>query len=208
MAKMGVPFTVYDHDTIEGHNVPNQLLFGAADIGEEKARKLGRRLMDFTAYASPQPVTRMFRPRDLEGYDTVVMAVDTLGMRRALWETIRDHNRRWGNPLRVVDLRMGGQTACVYTLWRTPNTDFHPEAMVRYAATLVEGSADVDECGNQSFAPTAMIVGGFAGQVLAALARGDAVPSEIYWSGDYLAVPAIVLGQPFCPAPRDAPIAA
>lgn len=103
LAKMGVEtIDVWDHDTVEGHNVPNQL-YGRRDIGALKVEALARTVEALTGCRVTQQARR-FEPT-APTHPIVVLAVDTMAARREIWDAV------WRRPETrlVIDTRMGAE---------------------------------------------------------------------------------------------------
>lgn len=120
LAKMGIPkLTVYDPDTIEEHNLPNQLYAPSyvengveiSTIGQKKVILLHHLIRGF--------VTNLFfimRPENYESQPLsgiVVSGVDSMSARRTIWEGVKAHK----DFVDVyVEARMGAEVGMVYTI--------------------------------------------------------------------------------------------
>lgn len=79
LARMGLTkFTLYDFDTVESHNIANQL-YRHIDIGKPKTEALAGMLRDINPDVDIKMVER-YNGQRLSGY--VFMAVDTIAVRR------------------------------------------------------------------------------------------------------------------------------
>lgn len=208
LAKMGVgDFAVYDPDTVEVHNSPNQVLFAATDAGQHKVSVLSRALQTLTGTTVSDPRGRgqlfrlsvqvnvlRFPPAMARQYDTVVVATDNLPSRARIWEQAKQE----GRCRTFIDLRMGGRAAVRYVLTRNPHGEWNPQAVMAYEDLLTR-TPDDDACGARSFIGTAMICGGLFAQSLAYVARGQTVPFELAFHYDHPAMPITIVGPGYEP---------
>ncbi len=101
LAKMGVmDLTVYDFDAVEEENLNSQW-YREADVGKAKVAALAEGVR---AYAGFDPKIRDERYEDQPLGGTVIAAVDSMAVRRKIWEQIKL------NPSveLFIDGRMGG----------------------------------------------------------------------------------------------------
>ncbi len=101
---------VYDFDSIEAHNLPNQG-FGLPDLGKNKAIALKERLgADFgvNVEAVPEKVTST-TPMDTE---VVISAVDSMAARKDIWAAVKGST----DVSLFIDARMGAMYAEVYSV--------------------------------------------------------------------------------------------
>lgn len=125
LTKMGCSnITVFDHDKVEPHNMPNQR-FSPSDMGMTKVEAI----RDFV-YASTgtkiNAVPRRWTPEDkLSGI--VISAVDSMRTRKQIWKKVRY------NPVvrLFIDGRIGGENFEVYAL-----APVDPDGAKFYAKTL------------------------------------------------------------------------
>ncbi len=109
LAKMGAHgLTVWDPDTVETHNLPNQM-FGERAIGQNKAEATARLVEHFEGVEID---ARAESFEDGEVGEVAVMAVDSIKARRAIWEDLRV---RPGLDV-VVDGRMGAEVCELYAV--------------------------------------------------------------------------------------------
>lgn len=109
LAKMGVGrICVYDDDRVEEHNIPNQL-FAVGDCGRLKVEALRDMVLRFHGVdVEACPVRYVDQP--LSGI--VVVAVDAMDARLAIWEQVR---YRIGIDL-FIDSRMGAEVGKVMAI--------------------------------------------------------------------------------------------
>ena len=135
LVKMGCPrITFFDDDTVEPHNLPNQL-YRMADIGLPKVEALARILREYVD-AEITPINERVTKRTFSGI--VISAVDSMSARRAIWENCVRYKA--GVKL-YVDARMGGEVGRVLTVSPT-----NPMGVSAYEATLfsdAEGSQEL-----------------------------------------------------------------
>ncbi|HSV94540.1 MAG TPA: ThiF family adenylyltransferase [Spirochaetia bacterium] len=156
LGKMGVGSLVFlDDDTVESHNIPNQL-FRLADTGRPKVEAFKEMLGEFTDSKVETVQQRFDGSQPLNG--VVMSAVDSMAARKVIWEKIRFNIHV---PL-YVEGRMAAEVFRVYTL--DPNDLDMVEA---YEKTLYsDQEAVVQPCTQKSIIYTAMVIGGImAGQL-------------------------------------------
>jgi len=128
LAKMGCGnLWVYDFDTVESHNLPNQL-YREKDIGRPKVEALKDMVQEFTGIEIKAFNTRV----DGKGFGgIVVFAVDSMDERMKLWEGVKYNPRV---PL-LIDGRMGAEVMRVFSIVPTD-----PDDVRRYEAELYPSS--------------------------------------------------------------------
>lgn len=105
LAKSGAErITVWDDDTIEPHNLPNQW-YRLADVGRPKVLALQELVRDMTGVDIEVQQLRFEGPGATE---VTVCAVDSMDIRIALWRQL--HPR----PSLYVDARMGAEVGKVH----------------------------------------------------------------------------------------------
>jgi molybdopterin/thiamine biosynthesis adenylyltransferase len=124
LAKMGFKeITVWDDDTVEEHNLPNQF-YTTEDIETKKVYALARIVYEFTGNAIRAVDTRWDRSTVLET-PIVISAVDTMGVRTELYNALN------ATKCIFIDGRMGGHQLEVRTCDMSSIDD-----KVKYKATL------------------------------------------------------------------------
>ena len=102
LAKMGfTDITVYDPDTVELHNLPNQF-YRECDIGKPKVAALKEIILAFTG-TKIKSYQEMYRDRNISGI--TISGVDSMDARIAIWRKIKFN---MSVPL-YIDARMGGE---------------------------------------------------------------------------------------------------
>lgn len=134
LAKLGiVEFVLYDGDSVESHNIPNQN-FTMGDVGVNKAVAIKNILTrDFGKELTITVYDRMWDGDELS--DIVVSAVDSMTVRHAIWDECAL------NPAvsLLVDGRIGGFTVNVLTVKPADVSD-----MRKYEAHLYKDEAVKD----------------------------------------------------------------
>lgn len=109
LAKMGCSdLTLYDGDTVEDHNLPNQF-YGLSDIGHNKVFALTHRIhhdLDITV----KPMTRHFNNSPVG--EIVISCVDSMATRQAIWQ----HVKKQSDVGLYLEARMGGEMCRIYTI--------------------------------------------------------------------------------------------
>lgn len=156
LAKMGIrDLTIWDHDGVESHNLPNQL-YRKADLGSPKVTALADIIGSFTN-ASVTVHQTAYEGDRLSGI--VISAVDTMATRTMIWNAVK--TSLITVPL-YIDARMGGEFGDVYAVNPTDLSSTR-----RYAGTLYtdEESADIP-CTAQAIIYTVFFMAAvIAGQV-------------------------------------------
>lgn len=109
LLKMGCQdITVYDHDLVEEHNLNSQL-YSDTDISKPKVEALKDKLF-FLSPIEPKIVQKRWTPEiSLKGYEIVIAAVDTMQVRKDLFES----DMKLYVP-HYIDGRMGGNVINLY----------------------------------------------------------------------------------------------
>lgn len=110
LAKLGVRrLTLQDYDTVEGHNLPNQM-FLPRDIGIPKVTALAQGILD---HGGPEVATIIAPLQQGVPLSTVtISALDSMEARAALWQLVR---------MKVacnlfLDARLGGEHIVLYAV--------------------------------------------------------------------------------------------
>lgn len=168
LAKMGVSrLAVYDHDSVEEHNLPNQL-YRIEDIEKRKVDALALIVkqyadLDIEAHAS------RFTDQAVRG--VVISAVDSMETRQAIWQRLRY------NPSvsLYIEARMGAEVARVHTLNPT-----NPDAVRWYETTLYSDSeASEVPCTARAIIYNVFLIAALIGNQVKKFSRGEALAREI-----------------------------
>lgn len=153
LLKMGFSnLHVYDFDTIEEHNIPNQL-FKEGQIGELKVKALDTIYMEFfNEESEKERVTTYAKKLDSDNCQlggVTLCCVDTMSGRKELFESMF----KYGNSRLWIEGRIGLYGAYIYTL-----TEKEKIQIDNYEETLYDDSeAEVSSCGvSQTALPSAI----------------------------------------------------
>jgi len=155
LAKMGCTnLWVYDFDTVENHNLPNQL-YREADIGRPKVEALRDMVQEFTG-CEVNAISERTDGKGLSGI--VVFAVDSMDERLKLWEGVKYNPRV---PM-LIDGRMGAEVMRVFSI-----NPIDPDDVRHYESELYPSSeAFAAPCTSRAIIYTAFSVAALiAGQV-------------------------------------------
>ena len=128
LGKMGVKLSkIYDGDTIEPHNIPNQF-FRITDIKKKKTTALKQLLKAFSE--TDVKTEGMVTLSTLFSEEIIISAVDSMDARKTIWEQVKD-----SEPEYYIDSRMGGKLFSVFTVDMN-----NPEEIKKYEESLVDDS--------------------------------------------------------------------
>jgi hypothetical protein len=167
LAKMGCSdITVWDDDTLEEHNIPNQLCKPSM-LGHSKVEALRELTLELTEVAIKTENHR-YRGQKLRGL--VIAAVDSMDARQVIWKRVKlDPDV----PL-LVDARMGAEFARIYVIHPCDpdETDF-------YESNLY-GSSEAERlpCSARSIIYCPTVVGGLVALLIKQHAIGKSLPRE------------------------------
>lgn len=136
LAKLGVQkMALVDFDTVEEHNIPNQLfrihgegaLIGPehGDIGLTKTNALAMNILDFAGIEVEEHNQDLNDGVPLN--EVVISALDSMAARKALWEQVKYKAK----CKLFLDGRLGGQHIVLYAV-----NPISPEDIAGYEATL------------------------------------------------------------------------
>lgn len=137
LAKLGITdITVWDFDTVEEHNIPNQA-FGLPDIGENKAEQMYQHI-DWLTNTQIKVQNKKYTNQRLSGI--VFLMVDSMSERKRIWE----NSIKMKSAVKLlVEPRMGLDVGRVYNV--NPMDLTHIE---KYEDTYYEDDvAEVSACG-------------------------------------------------------------
>ena len=116
LSKVGVQhLTVYDYDTIEAHNLPNQF-YRLSDVNKLKVdaiADISQQYGGITIEKKPEP----YKGQPLSGI--VISGVDSMDVRKLIWDRIK-YNPNISN---YIEARMGAEVARIYTVIPCDPTD-------------------------------------------------------------------------------------
>lgn len=153
LLKMGFSnIHVYDFDTIEEHNIPNQL-FKESQIGELKVKALDLIYKDFFNEEPDEERVSVYAKKvdedNCQFGGVTLCCVDTMAGRKELFESMF----KYGNAKLWIEGRIGLYGAYIYTL-----TEKEKIQLDNYEETLYNDSeAEVSSCGvSQTALPSAI----------------------------------------------------
>lgn len=169
LGRMQVPMTLYDHDTVEEHNLTTQT-YSATDIGKTKVNAVLEQLTQ----VQPDHEHMVFAEKFGMGadaathypYDLIISAVDSLAARKEIAQMLID--AQISTP--VVDGRVGREQVEVY----------HFENAGAWLAQLPE-EGDTDPCGARFTAYSAVIAAGFMANNIKRFLIGQTVQPRIIY---------------------------
>jgi sulfur carrier protein ThiS adenylyltransferase len=168
LVKMGCPrITLFDDDTVEPHNLPNQL-YRMADISLPKVDALARILREYVD-ADITPMNERVTVRTFKG--VVISAVDSMAARKSIWENCVRYKA--GVNL-YIDARMGGEVGRILTISPT-----NPMQIEAYEGTLFsdeEGSTEL--CTAQATIYSTFGVASLVANQVKRFARGESQTFE------------------------------
>lgn len=109
LAKMGANLLeVFDSDTVEEHNLPNQF-FKKGHVGSSKVAALEELLYEFAGTRIKLYGT-VDKDTELSGL-IVISAVDSMEQRKVIWQAVKK-----SKPMLYIDSRMGGRIFSVHSV--------------------------------------------------------------------------------------------
>lgn len=158
LAKLGVEnIHVYDFDTIEAHNIPNQMIYGVDDIECQKAQTLAAIVNKLVGKHVVMPYNKKVQSRKLY-HEVVFFCVDTMASRDEIFNRGIYMN---GMTELVVDMRMNARAALVFAL--DPRTKGAVDSYRDSLYTDEEVEPTRGNCGIVlSVGPTAMLTSSMA----------------------------------------------
>lgn len=158
LARMQIPMTLYDHDTVEEHNLATQT-YGEADIGKAKVEAVLAQLNIIQSPNTHRAVAEMFSLGESK-YDLIVSAVDSIRARKDIAALLIEE----GDETPIVDGRVGAEQLEVY---------YFPTASA-WLAQLPE-EADTDPCGARFTAYTAVMAAGLMATYIKKFLMGEQI---------------------------------
>ncbi len=140
LSKLGVKdITIYDHDTLEAHNLPSQF-YRMEDIGKPKVHALADLIKSFSGTdVCVNPIQEKVDEFTLLNHSKIIIsAVDSMEARKMIWKKVKDHL----TDSHYIEARMGPEMAMIYTL---TNTNLNERESIRwYEETLYNDNAAMD----------------------------------------------------------------
>jgi molybdopterin/thiamine biosynthesis adenylyltransferase len=169
LAKMGCRrLTIFDPDTIEPHNLPNQL-YRLRDVGRPKVDALADLLREYTP-VDVEAVQAVVAHQTLHGI--VICAVDSMAARAQIWSAcVRFH----AAVDLYVDARMGAQVGRVLAV-----RPVDPDDVRAYESTLYTDEAATDEpCTAQAIIFNTLGIASLVARQVAHFARNQPIELDI-----------------------------
>jgi len=176
LIKLGVDdLTVYDFDTVEPHNLANQL-YGQHHVGIPKVQALAEWYTSYIEEQIPDSIRFINRrvpdaQAPLKG--VVFLLTDTMESRREIFNAELDMNPE---IMYVIETRMASSYGNILSF--NPNNPLEGE---RWLATLIDDDeAEVSACGASiSVGPTASVIANWAVWQYILLCRGEPLDARL-----------------------------
>ena len=111
LAKMGLTkFKLYDFDSVEIHNLPNQF-FSWKDIGKKKVSVTARYMKHFNRLVEIEKFNRFDKDNILNTH-IVISCVDKMKVRKEIFDVCKDNDK----VQLFIDTRMEGLQGQIYTV--------------------------------------------------------------------------------------------
>lgn len=166
LAKMGIQdITVYDADTVEEHNIPNQF-YRMEDIGRPKVIALKDIIHGFTG-VEIKPVAELYKDQGLKGI--VISAVDSMKARKEIWRRIK------GNVQvdLYIDARMGAEVAQLYSIFPIEDIKLYQKSLHSQREALQE------PCTRRAIIYTVLGISSFISSQVKKFLGGESIRKEL-----------------------------
>lgn len=162
LARLGLKdITVYDDDTVEGHNLGHQA-FGIGDIGKNKAQCLALTI-HWATDTMIKPIPSRTDGKDIDT-DILILAVDNMASRKEIVENAKFNF--------CVDGRMGGETFNVFTFISLEKDDY-------LSKLYTDDEASPLPCGGRAIGYTSYMVSAIMEIQVKRILLGEEIPKEI-----------------------------
>lgn len=171
LAKMGFSdITVFDNDTIEEHNIANQI-YPVTMIGKPKVEALSIVCMQYGGI-NLKPKKMFWTPEKAFLADIVVSAVDDMDVRKNIWDFYKDKDIQC-----FIDGRMGAQ------VYRAYSVDMEDDREIKlYEESLYpQSEAAPEPCGQKSIIFNVLQVAGAMLAMTKQFVRGEYRPVEVVY---------------------------
>jgi hypothetical protein len=167
LAKMGIKdFNLYDHDTVEEHNVPNQM-YTLRDIGKPKVEAIGDIIVAMGG--NPNLNFEEYVSQSLRG--VVIVTVDSMAARKTIWDNVKYSP---SIPL-LIDARMGAEEGRIFTANPADLDD-----IARYETYLYSDEEAIElPCTAQSIIYNTFAVASWISRLVKGFAAGEDLPKEL-----------------------------
>lgn len=112
LAKLGLSLTLFDDDSVAGHNIANQVLYGPTDVGLPKVEAAAKVLFELTGSRSITNCEKVTARHQVRGFHSLFVCVDSMAQRSALC----DLTFCAGITL-LVEGRMGARNGAAYCFY-------------------------------------------------------------------------------------------
>ena len=172
LAKMGFSdIEVFDFDQVSEENI-NCQFYRPQDIGFRKVDSLKEIVRDFSG-AIIKSVPERFEAGRL-GYDAVVMAVDSMASRRAIFDAIVADENKFCTPKIVIDPRMASHHILIHSF--KPILGWEAE---RYKATLfTDAEAHPERCTAKATMFSATVISGYVSKFVSEALNFQDIPNR------------------------------
>jgi molybdopterin/thiamine biosynthesis adenylyltransferase len=184
LAKMGVhSLHIWDNDNVGHENVGPQM-YGNRVIGRPKTLALGQFLKDQADWCNVSIHNERFvkQPGAFNEFDVVVAAVDSLEVRKEIWESINHDSR-----VLLVDPRMGAEVLTVFSVIPQEDRAWYPNTL--------EGDAMEFACTAKATFHNGLVAGAMVAQAVKAWVTNERIYAETTFDMRFI--------QLFCATPED-----
>ena len=136
LGRLGFPFTIYDNDRVEIHNMSQ--MFTIKQVNEYKVTALFRTISDFNSAIRINGVTEMWTTKELIT-DIMFSCVDNMKTRIELFAKWRD-SRRGNNDSVFIDARLNSEDMKIFVI-----TGRDDKAMNEYMSKWLFSDAEASE---------------------------------------------------------------
>ncbi len=164
LAKMGIrKIHAWDFDTIEPHNLPNQV-YGRQDVGKTKVEALASRLLADCGTEVVPHREKVDGTKKLSGI--VFLCTDTMSSRKEIWEkAIKFHL----DVKLMVETRLGAEIGIIHTVRPTNRRDVQGFDESLFS----DGEGEESACTYRAIATTVAAVAGLAAHKLVKFVAGE-----------------------------------
>lgn len=168
LGKMGFSdITVFDHDSVEIHNIPNQF-YPLEAVGVRKVDALASVMSQFTGMT---PKTNATRWQNGQVSEIVISAVDSMACRKEIWEKCK-YNL---NVKAFINPRMGGEVMKLYVV-----NPCNPADIELYEKHLhTDANSSRVACTAQTIIYNVLVISGFVAAHVKKVVKNEPYEREI-----------------------------
>ena len=171
LARLGLKdFYIYDHDTVEEHNLSSQA-YSLKQIGKEKADSLKKTMKEINKNINVADFSEKFTGKDCLS-NILVIAVDSMKERKKIYSRLKKSKYQ---PNLIIDGRMGGPQLEIYTC----------KTLDEWEDTLYD-EVSKDSCGARYICYISMIIGSLIANQVKRLIKGETYKKSILFNIDSL----------------------